>query len=103
MEKDILEFYKGKRVLVTGHTGFKGAWLCRWLLDMGAKVWGYALPPEPERLYELLSWDGLVSCQADLRDVNTLADVVKQAAPQIVFHLAAQPLVAEGYQHPVET
>ncbi len=96
-------FYHGKRVLVTGHTGFKGAWLCRWLLDMGAKVWGYALPPEPERLYELLSWDGLVSCQADLRDVNTLADVVQQAAPQIVFHLAAQPLVAEGYQHPVET
>ena len=65
---EMRNFYKDKRVLVTGHTGFKGAWLCRLLLDMGAKVYGYALAPERESLYGLLDWEkGLVSCCGDIR------------------------------------
>ena len=97
-------FYKDKRVLVTGHTGFKGAWLCRLLLDMGAKVYGYALAPERESLYGLLDWEkGLVSCYGDIRQPKKLGAFVKKAEPEVVFHLAAQPLVSVGYAKPVKT
>ena len=97
-------FYKDKRVLVTGHTGFKGAWLCRLLLDMGAKVYGYALAPERESLYGLLDWEkGLVSCYGDIRQPKKLGAFVKKAEPEVIFHLAAQPLVSVGYAQPVKT
>ena len=101
---EMKNFYKDKRVLVTGHTGFKGAWLCRLLLDMGAKVYGYALAPERESLYGLLDWEkGLVSCYEDIRQPKKLAAFVKKAEPEVVFHLAAQPLVSVGYAQPVRT
>lgn len=101
---EMKSFYKGKRVLVTGHTGFKGAWLCRLLLDMGAKVYGYALAPERESLYGLLDWEkGLVSCYGDIRQPKKLGAFVKKAEPEVVFHLAAQPLVSVGYAKPVKT
>ena len=101
---EMKNFYKDKRVLVTGHTGFKGAWLCRLLLDMGAKVYGYALAPERESLYGLLDWEkGLVSCYGDVRQPKKLGAFVKKAEPEVVFHLAAQPLVSVGYAQPVKT
>lgn len=101
---EMRNFYKDKRVLVTGHTGFKGAWLCRLLLDMGAKVYGYALAPERKSLYGLLNWEkGLVSCYGDICQPKKLAAFVKKAEPEVVFHLAAQPLVSEGYAQPVRT
>lgn len=97
-------FYKNKRVLVTGHTGFKGAWLCRLLLDLGAKVYGYALPPERESLYSLLDWEkGLVSRYGDICQPGKLAAFVRKAEPEVAIHLAAQPLVAVGYTEPVRT
>lgn len=97
-------FYQGKRVLVTGHTGFKGAWLCRLLLDLGAKVYGYALAPERESLYAMLDWEKtLVSRYGDIRQMKKLTAFVKRAAPEVVFHLAAQPLVSVGYADPVRT
>lgn len=77
---EMKNFYKDKRVLVTGHTGFKGAWLCRLLLDMGAKVYGYALAPERESLYGLLDWEkGLVSCYGDIRQPKKLGAFVKKS------------------------
>ena len=101
---EMRNFYKDKRVLVTGHTGFKGAWLCRLLLDMGAKVYGYALAPERKSLYGLLNWEkGLVSCYGDICQPKKLAAFVKKAEPEVVFHLAAQPLVSVGYAQPVKT
>ena len=101
---EMKNFYKDKRVLVTGHTGFKGAWLCRLLLDMGAKVYGYALAPERESLYGLLDWEkGLVSCYGDIRQPKKLGAFVKKAEPEVIFHLAAQPLVSVGYAQPVKT
>lgn len=100
------ESYRGKRVLVTGHTGFKGSWLCEWLLKLGASVSGYALDPEPEqRLYGQL---GLASRLAhdfrgDLGDRAFLAESIRNVAPDFLFHLAAQPLVRRSFDRPVET
>lgn len=98
-------FWKHKRVLVTGHTGFKGAWLCQWLSAMGAEVTGFALdPPTQPSLFELCGVDKLVnSVIADVRDYSKLSDVMGMAKPEIVIHMAAQPLVRESYKNPVET
>jgi len=98
-------FYQNKRVLVTGHTGFKGAWLCQILSDLGAKVTGYALPPPTSpSLYSLLGLDSKISSViGDIRDYPHLKAVFDAAQPEIVFHLAAQPLVRRGYQEPVYT
>lgn len=97
-------FYDKKRVLVTGHTGFKGAWLCRWLLAMGAQVWGYALPPVENSLYTQLTWDkDFFSQYGDICDKKKLQETVQTAQPEIVFHLAAQSLVMEGFIHPDQT
>lgn len=97
-------FYKGRRVLVTGHTGFKGAWLCRVLLALGAEVTGYALAPEGENLFDLCGIkESIRSVIGDIRDAEKLRAVFAEARPEIVLHLAAQPLVLEGYRNPGET
>jgi CDP-glucose 4,6-dehydratase len=101
----MLEFYKGKTVLVTGHTGFKGSWLCEILINAGAKVVGYSLePPTEPSLFNLLKLeDRMVSVIGDVRDFDHLNGTVKKYKPEIVFHLAAQPIVLIGYQKPAYT
>ena len=101
----MLEFYKGKTVLVTGHTGFKGSWLCEILINAGAKVVGYSLePPTNPSLFELLKLDQrMISVIGDIRDFDHLNGVIKKYKPEIVFHLAAQPIVLIGYQKPAYT
>ena len=98
-------FWKAKRVLVTGHTGFKGSWLGTWLVDMGSSVVGYALePPTEPSMFEVLSLRGLLEHHdGDVRDADALAGVLHRAAPEVVFHLAAQPLVREAHRDPVGT
>jgi len=98
-------FWKGMKVFITGHTGFKGAWLCLWLHLFGAEVTGYALdPPTDPSLYELCGVGALVtSVIADVRDGARLAVALSEAAPEIVIHMAAQPLVRDSYRIPVET
>jgi len=99
-------FYKNKRVFLTGHTGFKGSWLAEWLLMLGAEVHGYALDPQPhEVLYNQLGLaDRLASdTRADLADQAALRNALAAANPEIVLHLAAQPLVRLSYDIPVET
>lgn len=99
-----LEFYRGKRVFITGHTGFKGSWLCAILTMAGAQVTGYALPPADQSLYGLLGLDGkLHSVYGDIRDLDSLWAAFDRARPEMVFHLAAQPIVREGYRNPVGT
>jgi CDP-glucose 4,6-dehydratase len=96
--------YAGSRVLVTGHTGFKGSWLCLWLQGLGAKVYGLALPPaSAPSHWELLGLHDVAHHVADLRDASAVRKVVDIARPEIVFHLAAQPLVRRSYRDPVET
>lgn len=95
-------FYKGKRVLVTGHTGFKGAWLCQWLLQLGADVAGFSLyiPSEPS-LFEALGLAQRMSDhRGDIRKLEELQAVFDQCKPEIVFHLAAQPIVRASYDNP---
>nr|WP_307650355.1 CDP-glucose 4,6-dehydratase [Variovorax boronicumulans] len=99
-------FWRGKRVLVTGHTGFKGSWLALWLRSAGAEVHGYALPPPTQtnlfteaRVADALAGHTL----GDLNDFAALQDAVKKAAPNVVFHLAAQSLVRESYRQPVQS
>ncbi len=99
------DFYKGRRVLVTGHTGFKGTWLCKILLHLGAEVTGYALkPPTIPSLFEISKVsDKINSIEGDVRDFSHLKEVFEQIQPEIVFHLAAQPLVRRSYKEPVDT
>jgi CDP-glucose 4,6-dehydratase len=99
------QFWRGKRVLLTGHTGFKGSWLSLWLQKLGATVAGYALPPESSRsLFALATvGDGMLSVLADIRDLAQLQKSFDDFEPQIVLHLAAQPLVRQSYREPLET
>lgn len=103
VEKLFSGIYKNSTVLVTGHTGFKGSWLCFWLQEMGAKVIGYSLeaPTHPNH-FELLNLD-IVSIIGDIRDMKKLDDVFATYKPDSVFHLAAQPLVRLSYENPIET
>ncbi|MBK5262264.1 MAG: CDP-glucose 4,6-dehydratase [Peptostreptococcaceae bacterium] len=101
----MLEFYKNKKVFITGHTGFKGTWLSRILINAGAEVTGYALesPTEPS-LFHLTATEGeMHSFMGDIRDYDRLSKCMDQARPDVVFHLAAQPLVRLSYEQPVET
>ena len=97
-----LDFYEGKRVLVTGHTGFKGTWLCRILVNAGAVVAGYALAPsEDSSLYERSGLSTrMKSVCGDIRDYEKLVSLFDEFQPEIVFHLAAQPIVRESYKEP---
>ncbi len=100
-----VSFYRGKSVLVTGHTGFKGSWLCRMLINAGAVVTGYALePPTTPSLFKLAGIEkDIVSVSGDIRDLAALKHVFASEQPEIVFHLAAQPIVRESYRNPVYT
>ena len=101
----ISEFWRGKRILLTGHTGFKGGWLALWLRRMGAEILGYSLPaPTQPSLFETAriseSVEGVIG---DIRDLPRLHSAFREFSPEIVFHLAAQPLVRVSYDAPVET
>lgn len=106
MPSSLHSAYQGKRVLVTGHTGFKGSWLCEWLLRLGAEVTGYALDPQPhEVLYSQLDLENRLAAdhRGNLSDRKNLAELVAKGAPEIILHLAAQPLVRLSFEIPLET
>lgn len=98
-------FYKSKSVLITGHTGFKGSWMCKMLIDAGANVTGYALePPTNPSLFEMCNLSSkMKSVTGDIRDLKKLQAVFTEVCPEIVIHMAAQPIVRESYKNPVYT
>jgi len=96
--------WNGRRVLITGHTGFKGSWLTLWLAQLGAEVTGLALAPESPSLFEQARLvDRIRHIEGDIRDLATVERAIALARPEVVFHLAAQPLVRRSYAEPVET
>ena len=99
------DFYKNKKVLITGHTGFKGSWMCRCLINAGADVTGYSLePPTDPALFSLAGIEkNMNSVIGDIRDLAHLKKVFEEARPEIVIHMAAQPIVRESYKNPVYT
>lgn len=102
--KEVLTFYKDKRIFITGHTGFKGSWLCEILSHAGAKILGYSLPVPSDSLFHILDLGSRIdSVFADVRDMNRLKTAFDNFNPDLVFHLAAQPLVLEGYNNPAYT
>ena len=103
--KEVFDFYKGKKVLVTGHTGFKGSWLCRILINAGAVVTGYSLEaPTDPALFKMAGLEEKMnSVIGDIRDLAHLKEVFAEAEPEIVLHLAAQPIVRDSYKDPVYT
>lgn len=104
---ELMNFYKGKKVFVTGDTGFKGTWLCKLLTMAEAEVTGYALPPASKETDDVFRWSGVAGrirhIDGDVRDYTALKNAFETAAPEIVFHLAAQPLVLKSYANPLET
>ena len=99
------DMWQDRRVLVTGHTGFKGGWLCLWLHQLGAEVAGLSLPPPTEpSLFKQSRLDEVINSRTgDIRDLATVSQAIDDFRPSIVFHLAAQPLVRYSYDNPVET
>ncbi len=95
--------YKDRTVLVTGHTGFKGSWLCLWLKELGANVTGYSLKPDSSPNHFILSKPDMTSITGDIRDIKKLKKTFQVHKPEIVFHLAAQSLVRPSYKNPVDT
>ncbi len=102
---DVLSFYKSRSILITGHTGFKGSWMCKALIDAGANVTGYALkPPTDPSLFNMLNLASQMnSIEGDIRDLKHLLQVFKEVQPEIVIHMAAQPIVRDSYKDPVYT
>lgn len=99
-----LSFYKGRRVFVTGHSGFKGSWLCRLLLNGGAEITGYALEAGKPSLFDIADISSnIASVTGDIRDLESLRRAFETAKPEIVLHLAAQPIVRESYKNPAYT
>ena len=101
----VLNFYQGKRILITGHTGFKGSWLSYILDSIGAIITGYSLAPntEPSLFNSLEFSDNLTSIIGDIRDKEKFKKAIETSTPEFIFHLAAQPLVLESYLNPKET
>ena len=99
-------FWNNKKVFITGHTGFKGSWLSLWLSSLGAKVYGYSLEPNTEKsLFDTLKIEDMIelSTIGDIRDLDKLKNNICSVDPDIVFHMAAQPLVRHSYDFPIET
>lgn len=105
MDSSVLEFYKNKKVLITGHTGFKGSWMCKLLAEAGADLTGYALePPTEPSLFEMCGLAShMNSVAGDIRDLQRLKKVFDETKPEIVIHMAAQPIVRDSYKEPVYT
>lgn len=103
--KEVFEFYRGKKVFVTGHTGFKGTWLCRILVNAGAQVTGYSLtPPTDPALFQMAGLEGKIHSDiGDIRDLPHLRCAVEASQAEIILHLAAQPIVRDSYKDPVYT
>jgi len=95
--------YTDRRVLVTGHTGFKGSWLCLWLQRLGARVCGLSLPPDTAPAHHDLLALPVEAANVDLRDADAVRAAVRRFEPELVFHLAAQPLVRRSYREPLDT
>ena len=97
--------YKGRRVLVTGHTGFKGSWLSSWLLDLGATVAGFStnIPTKPSHFEVLRLTDRIEHFEGDVRNKSSLQHTIDKFCPDIVFHLAAQSLIRRSYENPIAT
>lgn len=103
-EKSLRAAYEGKKVLVTGHSGFKGTWLVRTLLQLGAKVYGIGLQEGKDEVFELSQTSkDMISYIQDIRDALKTRELIKELDPQVIFHLAAQPLVLKSYEDPIET
>lgn len=103
---ELRNFYRGKKVLITGHTGFKGGWLSMFLKNLGANVIGYSLEPEDKSssLFEILKIRNILTSEiGDIRDYSKLENVLKKYSPELIFHLAAQPLVRKSYEDPLST
>ena len=105
MTRELKKFYKGKRVFLTGHTGFKGSWMVHLLEQLGADVFGYALPPKPwHKLFNMaMVGESCHSLFAEILNVDQLNDALELAQPDVVLHLAAQPLVKASYDEPLYT
>lgn len=97
--------YKNKKVLVTGHTGFKGTWLTTWLIKLGADVVGISkdIPTHPSMFEELKLEDKIRHYQEDIRDLSKMTEIISSEKPEFLFHLAAQPIVSTSYIDPIET